>query len=73
MQTESQQAGTSVAGYADITQQLLVRELGTEDYTTVWQAMQQFTFYRKPVVCTGAIEREHRTGVNNDFRGTRTF
>lgn len=46
MQTESVQAEDTVTAAADVTQQLLIRELGTEDYTTVWQAMQQFTDQR---------------------------
>ncbi|QBL08609.1 lipoyl(octanoyl) transferase LipB [Rheinheimera sp. D18] len=31
---------------SDIADQLVVRELGVQDYTTVWQAMQQFTDQR---------------------------
>jgi len=46
MQTESVQAEDTVTAAADVTRQLLIRELGTEDYTTVWQAMQQFTDQR---------------------------
>jgi lipoyl(octanoyl) transferase len=39
---DSQQAPATAA----LSRQLLIRELGTQDYTTVWHAMQQFTDQR---------------------------
>ncbi|HEX5793518.1 MAG TPA: lipoyl(octanoyl) transferase LipB [Rheinheimera sp.] len=46
MQTELAQAGEQVTEHSVIVQQLLIRELGVQDYSTVWHAMQQFTDQR---------------------------
>lgn len=49
MHSISQQAGQQVTTAAlAITEQLVIRELGVQDYTTVWHAMQQFTDQRGP-------------------------
>ncbi|MBU1309965.1 MAG: lipoyl(octanoyl) transferase LipB [Gammaproteobacteria bacterium] len=44
MHSVSQQAGLQVP--TAITQQLIIRDLGVQDYTSVWHAMQQFTDQR---------------------------
>ena len=46
MHSVSQQAGQQVTTQPTLAEQLIIRELGVQDYTTVWQAMQQFTDQR---------------------------
>ena len=46
MHSVSQQAEVQLAATAAITEQLIIRELGLQHYTDVWQAMQQFTDQR---------------------------
>lgn len=46
MHSVSQQAGQQVTTEPTLAEQLIIRELGVQDYTTVWQAMQQFTDQR---------------------------
>lgn len=46
MRSVSEQAGQQVTTEPTLAEQLVIRELGVQDYTTVWQAMQQFTDQR---------------------------
>lgn len=46
MQADLPQATAPVFKESEMAQLLVIRDLGTEDYTTVWQAMQQFTDQR---------------------------
>lgn len=46
MHSVSQQAEVQLAATSAITEQLIIRELGLQHYTNVWQAMQQFTDQR---------------------------
>ena len=46
MQADLPQATAQVFKESEMAQLLVIRDLGTEDYTTVWQAMQQFTDQR---------------------------
>ncbi|SEI01435.1 lipoyl(octanoyl) transferase [Rheinheimera pacifica] len=46
MRSVSEQAGQQVTTKPTLAEQLVIRELGVQDYTTVWQAMQQFTDQR---------------------------
>ncbi|KUM54488.1 lipoyl(octanoyl) transferase LipB [Rheinheimera sp. EpRS3] len=46
MHSVSQQAGQQVTTQPTVAEQLIIREIGVQDYTTVWQAMQQFTDQR---------------------------
>ncbi|MDR6983351.1 lipoyl(octanoyl) transferase [Rheinheimera pacifica] len=46
MHSVSEQAGQQVTTEPTVAEQLIIRELGVQDYTTVWQAMQQFTDQR---------------------------
>ena len=46
MHSVSQQAEVQLAATSAITEQLIIRELGLQHYTDVWQAMQQFTDQR---------------------------
>ena len=46
MQANLPQATAQVFKESEMAQLLVIRDLGTEDYTTVWQAMQQFTDQR---------------------------
>jgi len=46
MHSVSEQAGQQVTTEPTLAEQLIIRELGVQDYTTVWQAMQQFTDQR---------------------------
>ncbi|HEY0921129.1 lipoyl(octanoyl) transferase LipB [Rheinheimera pacifica] len=46
MRSVSEQAGQQVTTEPTLAEQLVIRELGVQGYTTVWQAMQQFTDQR---------------------------
>ena len=61
MQTELVQAGDRVTDHSAITQPLRVRELGVQDYTRVWQAMQQFTDQRDAGYCDELWLLEHHS------------